>query len=73
MLRTSQQLQRIIRHALATNLEVQMVGGGASGAPDGADERSRFHAITSLDEVAAVVRIDRAESIRVGDLDDAPV
>ena len=70
---TSQQWQRIFRRALATNLVVQMIGGGASGAPYGADERSRSHAIACLDEVGAVVSISRAQSIRVGDLDHPPV
>ena len=67
-LRTSEECQRILRHGLATNLEVLVIGGGVSGAPDGADERSRSHAITWPDEVGAVVRIDRAQPIRVGDL-----
>ena len=62
-----------MRHALATNLEVQVIGRGTSGAPDGADERSSFHPISHLDEICAVMRIDRRESVRVGDLDDAPI
>jgi hypothetical protein len=72
-LRTSEQCQRIIRHALTTNLEVQVTGSGISGAPDGTDERSSFHPVSHFDEVGAVVRIDRGESVRVGDLDYAPI
>jgi hypothetical protein len=72
-LRTSEQWQRIVRHALSTDLEVQMIGGGVSGAPDGADERSRSHAISWLDEVDAVVSVDRDQSVRMGDLDHPPV
>src|SRR5712691_10465630 len=72
-LRTLEPWQRIIRHALATNFEVQVVGGRVSGAPDDADERSCCHAICCLDKVGAVVGIDRAEPIRVGDLDHPPI
>src|ERR1700730_3096728 len=68
-----EQCQRIIRTAPAMNLEVQMAGGGVSSAPDGTDECTRCHAISCLDEVGAVVGIDRAESVRVGDLDDPPI
>src|SRR5512132_2012161 len=71
--RASEQRQGIMRHALATNLEVQVIGRGMSGAPDGADERSSFHAVSRLDEIGAVMRIDRDQSVRVGDLDDASI
>ena len=62
-----------MRHALATNLEVQVIGRGMSGTPDGADERSSFHAVSRFDEIGAVMRIDRDQSVRVGDLDDASI
>jgi hypothetical protein len=62
-----------MRHALAPNLEVHVTGCSISGAPDGTNERSSFHPVTHFDEVGAVVRIDRGESVRVGYLDYAPI
>ena len=62
-----------MRHAVATNLEVHVSGRGVSGAPDGADERSSLHAVSRVDEIGAVMRIDRDESVRVGDLDNASI
>jgi len=72
-LRTPEQRQGITRHALAANLEVQVVGSSVSGAPDRTDQRSRFHPVSRLDEICAVVCIDRGESVRVGNLDNAPI
>src|SRR4030081_3641516 len=64
-----QQRERILRDALAANLEVHMAGGGASGAPDGADRCSGLHRISCLDEVGTVMGVDGAEPVRVSDLD----
>lgn len=72
-MRKPEKWQWIMCHALAMNLEVQMIGGGMSGTPNGADERSRSHAISRLDEVDAVMRVDGAQPVRVDHLDDAPV
>ena len=62
-----------MRQIVATNLEVQVIGRGMSGASDGADERSSIYPVSHLDEIGAVMRIDRGESVWVRDLDNAAI
>ena len=59
----------ISRHALAANLEVEMIGRRSAGAAHSADHRPGLHLIACSDEVRAVVGVDRAEPVRVRDLD----
>ena len=44
----AQQRKRIPRHTMAPHLEVQMIGGGVAGLPDGADDRPRVYVLTAL-------------------------
>src|SRR4029450_7812986 len=44
-----------------------------SETSDGADARSSIYPVPPLDEIGAVMRIDRGESVRVRDLDNAAI
>src|SRR5262249_48557288 len=61
--------ERISRDALTSDLEVEVIGRRVTGVADRSDHRAGLHFVARLDEVRAVVRVDRAESVRVSDLD----
>ncbi len=64
-----EQSEWVLRHALTTNLEVQMITGGSTGAPHGADHAPRLHPFPCPNEILEVVRINCLESGRMSDSD----
>ena len=63
------QRERISHHVLTAHLEVEVIRRRTTSVAHAADHRPGFHLVARLDEVRAVVRVDRAESVQMRDLD----
>src|SRR4029077_20695020 len=66
--RHRQQVERIVRKAVAANLEVYVVGRRAAGVADERDQVARVDQVADLDQVYVVVGVDGREARLVLDL-----
>src|SRR6266498_3077824 len=68
-----QQVERVVDHAVVTDLEVQVGTRHAAGAPDRTDDGAHGYAVAHLDEVLQIVRIHRDEAVLVLDADHVAI